>query len=346
MKPKKQNKKFSAIDLFSGAGGLTLGLKQAGFNVIGAIEIDKLASETYGVNHPEVRMWEENITKLEPADVMAELGLNPGELSLMAGCPPCQGFSSMRTLNRPNAVDDPRNDLIFDFYRFIEAMQPETVMMENVPGLATDSRFSEFVSDLGKIGYTVSSKVFDTSKFGVPQRRRRLILLASKTGVIGFAAESQEIFTVRQAISGLPPAGNSGDPLHDIVEKRTEKVAELIRLIPQDGGGRVDLPDDMQLECHKRCGGFKDVYGRLWWDRVSSTITSGCFNPSKGRFLHPEENRTITLREAALLQSFPKDYYFSLAHGKTGAGRMIGNALPPEFIKRHACNIRNHIIGN
>lgn len=340
---KSARKPIGAIDLFCGAGGLTLGLKQAGFEVKGAVEIDPLAVDTYRKNHPEVKVWEEDIRSLNPKQVMEKLNLREGSLDLLAGCPPCQGFSSMRTRNRPGAVDDPRNDLVFDFFRFIEAMKPETVMMENVPGLATDNRLFRFISDLEHIGYTVRKKVFDASDFGVPQRRKRLILLASKIGKIRFAHRSAKFLTVRDAIIGLPPAGRSGDPLHDIIETRTEKVAELIRLVPKNGGSRMDLPDGWQLECHKKCPGFKDVYGRLWWDRVSSTITSGCFNPSKGRFLHPEEDRTITLREAALLQTFPPTYYFSLAQGKTGAARMIGNALPPEFIRRQAQNIVKHL---
>ncbi len=340
---RKKKTKLCAVDLFCGAGGLTLGLKQAGFDVKGAIEIEPLAVDTYRVNHPEVKVWKEDITKLDPEAVMNDLGLKQGELSLLAGCPPCQGFSSMRTLNRPGSVDDPRNDLVFDFFRFIETMQPEAVMMENVPGLATDERLDKFMADLEGIGYSVRRKVFDASNFGVPQRRKRLILLASKTGKIRFARKSSKTFTVRQAIEGLPPVGESEDPLHDIGEKRTEKTRQLIRLVPKDGGSRMDLPEEWQLECHKKCPGFKDVYGRLWWDRVSSTITSGCFNPSKGRFLHPEEDRAISLREAALLQTFPRNYYFSLAKGKTGAGQMIGNALPPEFIRRQANQIRKHL---
>ena len=135
--------------------------------------------------------------------------------------------------------------------------------------------------------------------------------------------------------------GESGDPVHDIPEKRAMRTMQLIRRIPRDGGSRTDLPEEDQLECHKRCEGFKDVYGRMSWEKVSPTITSGCFNPSKGRFLHPEEDRAITMREAALLQGFPQRYKFPTTSNKSAIALMIGNALPPPFISAHARVIRS-----
>jgi DNA (cytosine-5)-methyltransferase 1 len=133
------------------------------------------------------------------------------------------------------------------------------------------------------------------------------------------------------------------DPLHDFPETRSERVKALIRLIPRDGGSRMDLGDEHQLDCHRRCDGFSDVYGRMAWNKVSPTITGGCCNPSKGRFLHPTRDRNITLREAALLQTFPPSYFFSLRRGKFATAQMIGNALPPEFIRRHGVVIRQHL---
>jgi len=199
---------------------------------------------------------------------------------------------------------------------------------------------SEFCRHMEQIGYVGEHRVLDVQEFGVPQRRNRLIYLAGYGRQIPFATASGRIKTVRRAIAGLPKAGNSGDPVHDITERRTPLVMNRIRHIPKDGGSRSDLPVELQLDCHKRCDGFHDVYGRMAWDDVSPTITGGCFNPSKGRFLHPEEDRAITLREAALLQGFPRQYNFTTTKNKTAVALMIGNALPPPFIKAHAKSIK------
>ena len=155
-----------------------------------------------------------------------------------------------------------------------------------------------------------------------------------------FVSESSRIVTVNDAIGAVPVPGKSGDKLHDLPERRSERIKALIRDIPKDGGSRKDLPFAKQLKCHQRNDGFSDVYGRMSWGAPSPTITSGCSNPSKGRFIHPEQDRAITLREAALLQSFPTTYRFDVTLGKEGAALMIGNALPPEFIRRHAQEIK------
>jgi DNA (cytosine-5)-methyltransferase 1 len=172
------------------------------------------------------------------------------------------------------------------------------------------------------------------------QRRRRLILVAGRGFEVPFALPAKNRRTVRDAIGNMPAAGKSGDPLHDLPEKtRTPRIARLIRDIPKDGGSRHDLPRNRQLNCHRKSDGFYDVYGRMAWDDVAPTITSGCFNPSKGRFLHPTANRAITMREAALLQSFPRNYKFDVSPGKEAIALMIGNALPPELIRRQARQI-------
>jgi DNA (cytosine-5)-methyltransferase 1 len=329
-----------AIDLFCGAGGLTLGLKQAGFKVVGAVDNDKAACESYLLNHSDVNLWEGDIRELSGEVIMKSLKLKPGELDLLAGCPPCQGFSTIRTHNKL-PVTDARNDLVFEFLRIAREMMPKTIMMENVPGLAKDQRMKEFVRELTSLGYVGEPSVVNVAEYGVPQRRRRMIYLAGLGHHIEMAIPKFNRRTsVREAIASLPKAGTSGDQLHDYPESRTEKIKQMIRLIPKDGGSRTDLPARYVLECHKRNPlGFKDVYGRMKWDDVSPTITGGCSNPSKGRFLHPEEDRTITLREAALLQTFPRDYKFSMTGGKQKIALQIGNALPPKFIEVHAREI-------
>jgi DNA (cytosine-5)-methyltransferase 1 len=335
------NKKPTAIDLFSGCGGLTLGLKSAGYKVIGAVEIDPLAVDTYELNHPEVKVWQQDITKITGNQILRFLGLEKGELDLMAGCPPCQGFSSMRTLNGAHSVDDPRNNLLLDFLRLVKTIRPKSVMMENVPGIAEYEKFRFFIETMKTLGYLGKYNVHNAEDFGVPQRRKRLLYIAGRNQSVHFGRHRGARKTVRDAIADLPPSGKSGDFLHDIPQIHGPKVTRLIKRIPKDGGSRTDLPLREQLPCHQKPNaGFKDVYGRMAWDKVAPTITSGCFNPSKGRFLHPEFDRAITLREAAILQGFPKSYRFSEIKNKTALALMVGNALPAPLIRVHAIEIK------
>lgn len=223
--------------------------------------------------------------------------------------------------------------------RFVRAFRPKAVMMENVPGLSEHWSFQKLCRDLRRLGYQVQWDVKDACRYSVPQRRKRLILLAGHGFQIPFAPESERLLTVRQAIGHLKQPGRTRDALHNLPAKRSAKVLSLIKAIPKNGGSREDLPQSRQLECHKRSDGFKDVYGRMAWDKPSPTITGGSYNPSKGRFLHPEANRAITLREAALLQTFPRGYYFPVDVSKEAVSLMIGNALPPVFIRQHATQI-------
>jgi DNA (cytosine-5)-methyltransferase 1 len=328
-----------AIDLFSGSGGLTLGLKKAGFKVIAGVELDPLSAESFRKNHRKTHLWEEDIRGMNLESVKKTLGIKPGDLHLLAGCPPCQGFSTIRTRKKSVAADDPRNALVAEFIRFVEGLLPKAIMLENVPGLGSYHGFKKVLAKLERLEYSCTCDVFDASNYGVPQRRKRLVLIGSRHGAIPLARGSGNSPTVKSAIKGLPIPGNSGDALHDVVEKRSDRVAAIIRFVPKNGGNRDGLPAKYKLKCHEECGGFRDVYGRMAWDQVSPTITSGCTNPSKGRFLHPEQDRAITPREAALLQGFPPSYFFSLKQGKEGAARLIGNAFPPEFARRFASEI-------
>ena len=332
--------KLTAVDLFCGAGGLTVGLRRAGFAVLGAIDVEPLAVRAYRANHPETAIWQGDIRRLDPARMRRLLGLEPGDLDLLAGCPPCQGFSTMRTLNGGRRVADRRNALVMQMASYAEEFLPRAVMMENVPGLARNHRSARLRSILRKLGYRVTDDILNTADFGVPQRRRRYVLVALRGGVPHLATPDRHERTVRDLIGSLPPAGSSGDPLHDHGEHRTAEIGELIASVPRDGGSRGDLGEQWQLPCHIRTDGFHDVYGRMAWDAVAPTITGGCINPSKGRFLHPAADRAITLREAALLQTFPAGYRLPLnetsGSGKYSIAGLIGNALPPEFVFRHA----------
>lgn len=338
-----RSNKPKAIDLFCGCGGLSAGLRDAGFSVAGAIDVDRLASDTYKMNHRSTVVLRQSVVDVDPEELMAALGMKPGELGLLAGCPPCQGFSKLRTLNGRKDVEEPMNDLIFQFTRFLKVFKPKTVMIENVPGLVDDDRLTRFRGSLSRAGYKSRVGVFDAADFGVPQRRRRMILMAALSERPEFAPPEFERATVRSAIAALPPPGDADDPAHDYPVARAPHVQELISRVPKDGGSRSSLGKDAQLPCHRKCDGFNDVYGRMSWSEPSPTITGGCINPSKGRFLHPEQDRAITIREAALLQGFPRDYKLDMSRGRYPTAQMIGNAFPPKFAARHAAMLRSII---
>jgi len=332
-----------AIDLFAGCGGLTCGLKKAGFQVVGALEINSLAVQTYRLNHPEVSVSANDIREINPEEWMKELALEVGELDLLAGCPPCQGFSTLRTNNGAKSNRDGRNSLVREMISLIETFLPKTVLMENVPGLKSKTVFKQFVRELKRLKYIPEEEIHDVVKYGVPQKRKRLVLAAGYKFNVPFAREVKGLKTVRSVLEDLPKAGESGDYWHDYPESRTELMMERIRATPQDGGSRSSWPDHLWLDCHRKTDGFKDVYGRMKWDAAAPTITGGCFNPSRGRFLHPVEDRGITLREAALIQSFPKRYKFPKSATKQEVALMIGNAIPPEFVKLQGNAIRRAI---
>lgn len=334
---------LTAIDLFSGCGGLSLGLKRAGFRVLAAVELDELAAETYAQNLKKTLVLRSDIRRISPRAMLKQCGLKRGELDLLAGCPPCQGFSTLRTLNGHAEIDEPMNDLVFQFRRFVRGLLPKTIMMENVPGLAKDDRLKSFCRSIKKLGYSVKFEVLDAADFGVPQRRRRMILIGSRLGEVTFAPKRKKAATVRDALGGLAVPGSDGDALHVRGPKRAARIEALIRKIPRNGGSRTSLGARHQLPCHKKTDGFRDIYGRMAWDKPSPTITGGCINPSKGRFLHPVAHRVITLREASLLQNFPRRYRFPLSHGTYAVAQMIGNAFPPGFATCHARKLAQHI---
>lgn len=331
---------LTAIDLFSGCGGLSLGLQNAGYRVIAAVENEPIAGATYQKNHPSTLLLQRDIRSLRPAYLRKRLGMERGQLDLLAGCPPCQGFSRLWTMNGSYRSDDPINDLVFEFTKFVKAFMPKAIMMENVPALANDHRLARLNRSLRHLGYLAEARVCDATDYGVPQRRRRMILVALRGRHPVFAQARSATTTVREAIAGLHEPGQGSDPLHDYPVVRSASVMRRIKSIPKDGGSRSDLPSEEQLKCHVQANGFYDVYGRMAWRAPSPTITGGCINPSKGRFLHPTQDRAITLREAALLQGFPRDYYFDMSRGRYHAAQMIGNAFPPHFAEHHARRIK------
>ena len=319
---------YKAIDLFAGCGGLSQGLSMADFKVIAAVEIGDAQAKTYKENHQQTNVIQKDI-RIVSKDIL-ELQLNKSnlEIDLLAGCPPCQGFSTLRTLNGKKSNSDPRNDLLFEFLRLVEELNPTSIFLENVPALKEDPRFDYFTKRLKEIGYLGNVQIVNANDYSVPQFRKRLVYIAGKGFFIPFPEKKDEKKNVYSAIGDFPLPGESGDLLHDWPEKRSSRVKEIINNIPKDGGSRSALPVEMQLKCHKSFSGFTDVYGRMKWSSPSPTITSGCINPSKGRFIHPERNSAITLREAAVLQGFPINYKF-ISKRKEEIALMIGNAFPP-----------------
>lgn len=323
---------LTAIDLFAGAGGATQGLKDAGFRVLGAVENNSAAASSYALNHGEVELWAGDIRRVAASSMRARLGLKRGDLTLLKACPPCQGFSTLA--EGRVTVDEHQNDLVIDTLRFVRALRPRAVMLENVPGLGRDMRARVMLDALSKAGYVARQYSVNAAQFGVPQRRKRLIILALR----GKRQQLPETLpadgldcptTVRSAFDELAEALGPcpTDPLN-VSRSLSPRVADRVRAVPVNGN-RFDLPPEHQLDCHKRAGAGRNAtaaYGRLKADKPAPTMTTRCTTPACGSFIHPTEDRGITLREAATLQTFPFDYRFSGSYGEIE--RQIGNAVP------------------
>jgi len=340
-------KKPTAIDLFSGCGGLTEGLVQAGFRVVAGAEIRPEARAAYHANHPTVSLFED-VKEVTLSSIQALHELEQGQLDLLAACPPCQGFSSLRTKNHTHPARDQRNNLIFEVLRIVGELLPKAILIENVPGLLTNWRIDDFRRALKKLGYKTNQGVLDAADFGVPQRRRRMIFIGLLGEVEPPLPEATHIvpLTVRDVLEQLPSwDANDAPLLHRMRQRFSPEVQNRINCIPKNGGSRRHLGVEAQLDCHKRQEGFNDVYGRLSWDKVSVTITRSCHNPSKGRYLHPEENRALTLYEAMLLQGFPSNYFLPANGGIEKTASLIGEAFPPPFACAQARHIRRLLRG-
>lgn len=345
--------KLKAVDLFAGGGGLTVGLKSAGFNVVAAVEIEPHACATYKANHPKVQLLEKDIKKVTGKDLLNIAG---GSVDLLAGCPPCQGFTS---LTAKYDTVDPRNKLISEMSRLAREVRPRSLMMENVPGLAHKGRelYDELKRALQSAGYELTEGVLEVANYGVPQFRRRLVLLAG----LGFAINLPTPTHAKDGADGRLPwrtvkdaIGETPKPATLSEAKRQGPVREsdwhVVRdLSPanvkrlkaaQVGKSWTAIPEELRPPCHHgEYRGFSNVYGRMAWDKPAPTITGGCTTFSKGRFGHPAEDRTISVREAATLQTFPDDYRFDVPYMEHVCN-VIGNALPCDFaaVVSRQCN--------
>lgn len=325
----------TAIDLFCGSGAVTLGLKDAGFRVVGAVDFDPIACSTYNANHPEVNLIEEDIRKVSPEQFRGDID---GPLDLLVVCAPCQPFSNR---NRNKSNKDDRVSLVLEAIRFAGVLQPKLVFFENVPGLGKQPVFDKLAQGLAELGYKLSEpRQVDAADLGVPQRRQRMILVAAKNEeLLQVAAEIKfaQRRSVREALADLPVPlvgieSVEEDALH-YARAHAPITIDRLRHIPIDGGSRDALPEHLQLACHKKLAKsslYPDSYGRLKWDSVAPTLTTGCTDLTKGRYAHPEQHRAITLREAARLQSFPDNYIFF--GNAVQIATQIGNAVPPQMM--------------
>ncbi|MCY4006595.1 MAG: DNA cytosine methyltransferase [Rhodobacteraceae bacterium] len=326
-----QESQILAVDLFCGVGGLTHGLSRAGIQVRLGVDLDPACRFPLEANNA-TKFVEADVAQLESSDIV--LAFEGAEFTLLAGCAPCQPFSSYSHSARRNR---PHEDweLLSSFGSLVLSVRPTLVTMENVPPLRERQIFKDFVEALLDAGYFVDFKVLNGSHIGVPQRRRRLVLVASLLGPINLPKVSYKTVTVRDVISELPVieagAANPTDPLH-VSASLSELNKERMRH-SEPGGTWRDWPEEIVATCHKRKSGstYPSVYGRMEWDQPAPTMTTQCYGFGNGRFGHPEQNRAISLREAAMLQSFPEHYKFvpkGAAIVFSTLGRLIGNAVP------------------
>jgi DNA (cytosine-5)-methyltransferase 1 len=329
----KKKTKIYAVDLFCGVGGLTSGLQTAGINVRLGIDIDPSCKLPYTVNNRACFLLKsiEKVTANEIIDYFPKNGVR-----LLAGCAPCQTFSSY---NQKATSEDERWWLLQEFARLIQEIEPDIVTMENVPLLQKQNIFDDFMETLLNLGYYVEYQIVHCEDYGIPQTRKRLVLLASKLGPINLMSSENygaEKKTVREAIGSMMPiqAGETclSDSLHRSAILSKTNLTRIKN--SRSGGTWRDWDIKLRAGCHIKSSGktYSSVYGRMSWDAPAPTITTQFFGFGNGRFGHPEQDRAISLREGAILQSFPKDYRFvadsNPFHFKT-IGRLIGNAVPP-----------------
>lgn len=335
------------IDLFCGAGGLTHGFHLEGIPVIAGIDMDPACRFPYEQNN-NAKFLERDIGKIAGTELNGLFG--DAKIKILAGCAPCQPFSTYAQRYESDGKSG-KWGLLYHFTRLIEQTDPHVITMENVPTVAKHLVFNDFVESLELRGYRVWSGVVDSSEYGVPQVRRRMVLLASKLGAIQMISPTQKkTKTVRQAIGHLRRlrAGQRApkDKLH-VSANLSETNLERIKA-SKPGGTWRDWPNHLIAACHKKETGrtYPGVYGRMEWNKPAPTMTTQCHGFGNGRFGHPEQDRAISLREAALLQSFPRKYEFVPKDGVvnfTLLGRLIGNAVPVNLGRAIAKSIKAHL---
>lgn len=339
---------ITAVDLFCGAGGLTRGLLNAGVRVVAGFDIDPACRYAYERNNQNASFNLKSVSDLSAEELSAYYPA--GHIRILVGCAPCQPFS--KYTQGQNKDQDSKWGLLNAFSRLVHDVKPEIISMENVPEIQRHSVFTEFIATLVQAGYFVSHQEAFCPEFGIPQQRRRLVLLASLLGPIslrkpqGLTAPP----TVREAISHLPKLQAGETSLEDAMHRASNLSPLNLKRIKASlpGGYWRDWPSNLIAKCHREKSGqtYPSVYGRMEWDRPSPTITTQFFGFGNGRFGHPEQDRAITLREGAILQSFPEDYEFVSQDQSVSfstLGRLIGNAVPVRLGEAIGNSIRHHL---
>jgi DNA (cytosine-5)-methyltransferase 1 len=342
---------IGVIDLFCGIGGLSLGFKSEGFDIIAGIDSDASCKYAYETNI-SADFLGMDVTKLTGAKVKRLFEKADNSFRVLVGCAPCTPFSLYTGRYRKAKRSDSRWGLLTEFARLVRQTKPDVISMENVPQLTGHKVYRDFLAGLQSAGYHVSCKRVRAEQYGVPQRRTRLVLIASRFGKVELLPPTHvgRPVTVRDAIGDLPKiqAGKpcKTDRIH-VTRGLSPKNMERIRATTE-GGSWKDWDRTLQLACHKKSGGksFRSVYGRMSWDAPSPVITTQCLGIGNGRFGHPNQNRAISIREAALLQTFPKTFRFVAptepVRGKRVA-RHIGNAVPVKLSRVIARTIKRHL---
>jgi DNA (cytosine-5)-methyltransferase 1 len=328
---------IEGIDLFCGVGGLSYGLAAQGVRVVAGIDVDPACQYPYQANHEGAKFMLRDITTVSGEELHALW--SPGVVRLLAGCAPCQPFSSYANTA---TVDKAKWRLLQEFARLVDESRPELVTMENVPRLQQAPPFKGFLRALKRGGYQVAYAVLNSADFGAPQQRKRLVLVASRLGPVAVPKPthigSGSWVTVRQAVGHLKKLkdgqASKEDPLH-VASALSDLNRARIRASKQGGTWR-DWPAQLVAACHQRESGkhSSGVYGRMEWDKPAPTMTTLCNGYGNGRFGHPEQHRGISLREAAIFQSFPETYRFTREGERVvikTVGRLIGNAVPPKL---------------
>lgn len=340
-------KKIACVDLFCGVGGLTHGFVLEGMPVVAGIDLDPACRFPYEANN-EAKFVERNISNVTTFELNALFG--DADLKILAGCAPCQPFSTYAQRYEMDGKGG-KWGLLYEFARLVKGASPDVITMENVPTVVRHEVFHDFVDTLKILDYKVWFNIIDSSRYGVPQTRRRLVLLASRHGEIRMIESTRKKpKTVRQAIGSLRElsAGESAprDKLHSASALSCKNLLRIKNSKP--GGTWRDWPEHLVADCHRAVSGhtYPSVYGRMEWDKPAPTITTQCYGFGNGRFGHPEQDRAISLREAAILQSFPRDYAFVPNDGEVSfkvLGRLIGNAVPVDLGRAIAKSINLHL---
>ncbi|WP_111994431.1 DNA cytosine methyltransferase [Burkholderia pseudomallei] len=340
--------KIACVDLFCGAGGLTHGFILEGLPVVAGIDLDPACRFPYEKNNGQAKFIERDVSKVTVDELSGLFG--DADVSILAGCAPCQPFS---TYAQRYELDGPDGKwgLLYQFARLARGTLPDVITMENVPSVARHKVFHDFIDTLKRLDYKVWFNVVDSSRYGVPQMRKRMVLLASRHGDITLISPThQKAKTVKQAIGRLRPldAGESAprDRLHVASSLSGINLKRIKASKP--GGTWRDWPKELVANCHRVDSGrtYAGVYGRMEWDKPAPTMTTQCYGFGNGRFGHPEQDRAISLREAAILQSFPRNYAFIPPDGEasfTVLGRLIGNAVPVDLGRAIARSIHQHL---